>query len=175
MKALRLKSLKHDPSSFISRYESEVNQPLEFWLDRLRDARAIHLVLTRDDPTTRSTDENWAILRNEWVGFVVIIAPDHQDVDEARSPQWHMAALYINPEVRGRGLGKRLVQTVIDMVKNDPSMVDGGSPYCLTSVRHGNDNALELYQRLGFVIIDPKEEIEKEGRTYFATTLRIDV
>ncbi|KIW95384.1 uncharacterized protein Z519_03968 [Cladophialophora bantiana CBS 173.52] len=174
LKALRLRSLKEDAKSFISRYESEVAEPEEFWLDRLRDDRATHLILVRHNALAQES----TLLGHQWVGFVVIIAPNRKKVDEAgrsSSAEWHMAALYVEPEVRDQGLGKRLVRATIDYIRTNSSSEHDESPCCLTSVVHGNDNALDLYQRLGFRIIHPNEEVEKEGRKYLATTLRMEV
>ena len=46
--------------------------------------------------------------------------------------------------------------------------------YYTTSVLHGNENALELYQKLGFRIVEPNAHHEKEGREYLTTKLSID-
>ncbi|OAP60619.1 hypothetical protein AYL99_05621 [Fonsecaea erecta] len=174
LKTLRLRSLKEDAKSFISKYESEVSQPECFWLKRLKDDRATHLVLLRHDTLTQKS----TLLEHQWVGFVVIVAPDRKEVNDAgqSSPaEWYMAALYVEPEVRGQGLGKRLVQATIDHVRDNSSTEHGRSSCCLTSVVHGNENALDLYQKLGFRIINPNEEVEKEGRKYLSTTLRMEV
>lgn len=177
LKALRLKSLKHDTGSFISKYESEVNEPPEFWLKRLTDPRAVHLVLCRHDSDDPSDTIQLTLLRSQWVGFVVIIAPD-RNKDEAAAPtvpEWQMAALYVEAEVRGQSLGKRLVQATMDYIRNNSSSSAGSPPFCMTSVRHGNDLALQLYQKLGFRVVDANEQVEKEGRQYTATMLRIDL
>ncbi|KAJ9609918.1 hypothetical protein H2200_006247 [Cladophialophora chaetospira] len=173
LKALRLRSLKGDTKSFISKYESEVGQPEDFWLARLRNDRAVHLILARD--STESSDLE--LLQKQWVGFVVIVAPSRGNVKhtgQRSSAEWEMSALYIEPDVRGQGLGKRLVEATIDYIGKHGFKDEGETPVCLTSVRHGNDSALGLYQKLGFFVIEPNEHIEKEGRSYLATQLRFD-
>jgi ribosomal protein S18 acetylase RimI-like enzyme len=174
LKALRLRSLREDTNAFISKYESEVSEPDDFWLDRLKFDRAFHLILGRHGAPESPKD----LMQKEWVGFVVIIAPSRAGVESIGQPaaaEWEMAALYIQPELRGQGLGKRLVEATIEYVK-EHGLVDGKTtPSCVTSVRHGNERALELYQRLGFRIIDSNEHVEKEGRSYLTTRLKIDV
>ncbi|EXJ85019.1 hypothetical protein A1O3_05694 [Capronia epimyces CBS 606.96] len=178
LQALRLRSLKQDPSSFISTYENEVDQPQEFWLQRILDPKAIHLVVVRNDPEYDALDkESGGLMKGEWVGFVVIIAPDWDEGENQghESPPYLMAALYVTSDCRGLGLGKRLVQATLDTVKQAGSVKNVTSRSCITHVRHGNKQALALYQKMGFQAINPNEHTEKEGRTYNVTTLRIDL
>jgi ribosomal protein S18 acetylase RimI-like enzyme len=171
-KRLRLRALKEDSRSFISKYENEVAQQQDFWLNRLMADRVVHLVLAQED----GVNTNKTLLQKQWVGFVVIsAAPNNQALDSSSPAEWYMAAAYIEPEVRGQGLGKRLVQATIDYIKDQASTEDSKHVCCSTSVRHGNDNALELYQRLGFRIIDPNKRMEKDGKEYLVTDLRIDL
>ncbi|KIW67679.1 hypothetical protein PV04_06911 [Phialophora macrospora] len=170
-KKLRLRSLKEDPKSFVSKYENEVDQQQDFWLNRLTADRVVHLVLAREAGANPNKD----LLEKQWVGFVVISAGPSDQVGDSSSPaEWYMAAVYIEPEVRGQGLGKRLVQATIDYIKDHAPTEDSKPVCCFTSVRHGNDNALELYQKLGFRIIDPNKHIEKDGKEYLVTDLKID-
>lgn len=173
LKTLRLRSLKEEVNSFVSRYESEVQEPEEFWVNRLKDDRAIHLLLVREDPPGGNTP----LLQKQWVGFVVVLAPDNREKSEGRSTvqEWHMAALYIEPEVRGLGLGKRLVQATFDYIKKNSTREEGDSVSYKTTVVHGNDKALKLYQNLGFRIVDSNEPLEKEGRKYLSTRLGMDL
>lgn len=72
-KALRLRSLQHDPGSFVSRYESEVKEPMSFWVGRLKEPTAWTVVMIRG-PEQAPEDEQ-VLLREdvEWVGFCVMI------------------------------------------------------------------------------------------------------
>jgi ribosomal protein S18 acetylase RimI-like enzyme len=168
LKALRLRSLKEETQSFSSSYDSEVKQPRDFWLDRLNNDKAIHLILVRDNPDRSKTD----LSGQEWVGFVVMVKPESaQDGSLRGSPNspWKMNALYVAPEARGHGLGQRLVKASFDKIKEEA----GGSAYYETSVLHGNENALRMYLRLGFHVVDPNEHWEKEGRDIAATKIGI--
>lgn len=171
LRTLRLKSLQADPGSWISTYESEVNQPPEFWWNRLKEPRAVHHVLVKNDPDTDSSDTNSALLSGEWLGFVVMLIPTAED----RSPEYEMSALYIDTQARGLGLGKRMVQKVIETVRQHKAEVGEESPSCVANVRHGNDSALRLYQHMGFRVIDADQIAEKEGRKYHTTEMRFDV
>jgi ribosomal protein S18 acetylase RimI-like enzyme len=171
LRDLRLKSLQSDPGSWISAYESEVNQPPEFWWNRLKEPRVIHHVLVKSDPEADPSDIHSALLAGEWLGFVVMIIPTAED----KSPEYSMSALYIDAQARGLGLGKRMVHKVIETVRQHKARAGEESPFCTTNVRHGNDSALTLYQKLGFRVIDADQIVEKEGRKYHTTEMRFDV
>lgn len=72
-KALRLRSLREDAASFVSRYESEVKEPISFWIDRLKSATAWTLVMVRGPEDL--TDDGDVLLRKdvEWVAFCVMM------------------------------------------------------------------------------------------------------
>lgn len=79
MKPLRLRSLKEDPKSFVSRYEAEVKEPLEFWVGRLKDTKAWSIVMIHSAEDL--SDAGDILLRDDvkWVGFLVMI--DRREVD----------------------------------------------------------------------------------------------
>lgn len=71
---LRLRSLKEDPASFISRYESEVEEPMSFWINRLKEPAAWTVVMARG-PEDLPADDDEVLLRKdvEWVAFCVML------------------------------------------------------------------------------------------------------
>ncbi|KAL2423419.1 hypothetical protein ABEF95_008480 [Exophiala dermatitidis] len=177
LKELRLKSLRQDPDSFISNYASESQQPQEFWLDRLSESGVTHLVVVRRDPGTAKLDNDSNLLDGQWVGFAVLLTPDRdasEDIDHD-PPEYNLMALYIDSDFRGQGLGKRLVQASVDTIRSHRAANDRVSAPCIITVRHGNDQALALYQKMGFSIIEPNDPIEKDGRIYASTVLKLHV
>jgi ribosomal protein S18 acetylase RimI-like enzyme len=84
-----------------------------------------------------------------------------------------MAALWLNPELRGQRAGQRLVTFGLDMARAVNVDLGRAGGFCITDVKHGNDHALSLYQKLGFEITDGEKSIEKEGRTYHCTELKL--
>lgn len=84
-----------------------------------------------------------------------------------------MAAVWLSPELRGQGTGRRLVQYGLDLAKaqNDRDGFKGG--HCSIGVVHGNDNALELYKKMGFNVTNANGTTEKEGRIYDTTNLEL--
>ncbi|KIW52790.1 hypothetical protein PV05_08410 [Exophiala xenobiotica] len=181
LKALRLQTLKEDPDSWISLYAREADQPQDFWMSRLKDSSATHLVLVSVDSSHDASEgETTALLQGEWVGFAVILTPERHQNDtanhmESNSSEYLMASVSVRSDVRGQGLGKLLVQAAIQTARNN-ALEKHNSSSCLTAnVRHGNDHALQLYQKLGFRIVDPDYQGEKEGRPYTSNVLRFDL
>ena len=79
MKPLRLRSLKEDSRSFVSKYEDEAKEPESFWMGRLKDRKAWHVV-TLSSPEELAEGED-AMLRADvtWVAFCVMVDPDVKD------------------------------------------------------------------------------------------------
>ena len=81
-KAIRLRSLQVDPTSFSSRYESEVKESMEFWVNRLKDPAAWTVVMVKG-PEGLPEDEE-VLLREDvqWVAFCVMV--DGTAMDKVR-------------------------------------------------------------------------------------------
>lgn len=156
MKEARLRSLKQDPEKFYSRYENEVDQPAEFWIDRLRPKNVQHFVAVavkgKPQWELEVVDE-----QTQFMAFMVVIK-EFEDVlanaeDEgAKLPTYFLAAVWVDSSLRGHGVGSRMIQQSIEWIKED------ASEHGLQKVRYrlaaieGNDRAVELYIKLGFAV-----------------------
>lgn len=185
VRALRLDSLKMDPDSFISRYESEVKQPIEFSIGRLAERNAWSVVLLRT-PNQEAAREPEVLLKDDtdYVGFCVMIdirseSPSmakREGVDNsAQDADWFMAAVYVDRSVRGIGAGKKMISFGLDVIRRVTKETGGDSAICVTSVVHGNTVALETYKKLGFKVTKEDEVEEKEGRSYHTTQLKMSL
>jgi ribosomal protein S18 acetylase RimI-like enzyme len=183
VRATRLDSLRLDPGSFISTYESESKQPIEFTIGRLKEPEAwtILVVRTPNEEASKSSD---ALLHDEteYLGFCVMIdvrkpSPtmiEREGSDRSNAGEdWFMAAVYIDRSIRGTGAGKKMIQFGLDTIRKLSRESGTESAVCVTNVVHGNNNALALYKKLGFDVIDEDEVEEKEGRVYHTTKLRL--
>lgn len=170
MKSLRLEALQADPDSWISRYDSERVQPLEFWLDRLQDPHTHHLVMVKTSSvqTSPAQADQALLLQYDWVGFLVL-------VDTNKGCEWFMAAVYLDKSLRGRGFGKQLVQAAIRTIALEKERSGSESAICITNVRHGNDRPLELYKQMGFRVSNADAVEEEDGQSYHATSLRLEI
>lgn len=183
MRAARLNSLKLDPESFMSKYDSEVKQPIDFTIGRLREPNAWTIILVRTPDEAASPNPDLLLREDtEYVGFCVMIDTHSMPASMTerdgtsytdRGAEWFMAAVYVDRSVRGAGAGKRMVQFGLDTIRDLSSKTGRANAVCVTGVRHGNNNALELYKKLGFEVTNEDDVEEKEGKSYQMTELKM--
>jgi GNAT superfamily N-acetyltransferase len=127
LREVRLGALAESPSAFGSTYEGEAAFDDDAW-----QLRAIAGSSGARRATWLAADGDHAL------GLVGAhrAEPDSTDVE--------LVSMWTVPEVRGRGVGRRLVATVLDWA--------GGTGAGSVSlwVTRGNDPALRLYQAMGF-------------------------
>jgi ribosomal protein S18 acetylase RimI-like enzyme len=83
---------------------------------------------------------------------------------ETRMKSRHKATLigmYVEPESVGRGLGRELVEELLDEARAD------GIVLIVLTVTDGNDRATGLYERLGFRSFGVEPKAICVGGTYF--------
>jgi GNAT superfamily N-acetyltransferase len=124
---VRLLSLLDAPYAFASTYTDSVQQPSEHWDSRARTAaaggaRAIYLALAPDGP----------------VGIAGAYQP------EAAPEDRRVYGVWVEPLLRGQGLGRRLVETIVDWA------VSVGADTTSLWVSEANTPALALYESMGF-------------------------
>jgi ribosomal protein S18 acetylase RimI-like enzyme len=124
--AVRLRGLREHPEAFASSYEEEARLSPEQFAKRL----------TNPDAVTFGTFSDESLL-----GVVTLLC-------NTRSKTRHRAAIvamYVVPEVRGRGIGKRLMQAAIEEASRHDEIVDLTLSYTV-----GNESARALYLSMGF-------------------------
>ncbi|MEM9650802.1 MAG: GNAT family N-acetyltransferase [Actinomycetota bacterium] len=123
---IRLEALRHDPDAFGSTYEREMAFDDGDWRARLTD--------TPHGPFTMFADDV--------DGRLVAIA----GIGVTRwDPRPMLVAMWVRPEARGTGAGRRLVGAALDW-----ATARGESEVVLWVVR-GNTPAINLYAACGFV------------------------
>jgi [ribosomal protein S18]-alanine N-acetyltransferase len=89
-----------------------------------------------------------------------------QTLDEAE-----LLLIAVRPEVRGTGLGRRLMQDLLAQARRS------GVAQLFLEVREGNDPALRLYRSAGFEPVGRRARYYRgrDGRAHDALTLRYDL
>ena len=123
---LRLRALKDHPEAFAASYEETLNHSLELFKQRLSDENA---------------HTYGAFIDGKLAGMVTLVR-------EAKPKLRHRAnifAMYVLPENRQAGTGKRLISEAINKAK-----ALGDITHLYLSVTSSNLPAKRLYESLGF-------------------------
>ena len=120
---LRLSALQSQPDAFVSAWEEEVDRPLSWFADILRDEYVVG-----------------AQIDGILIGTAALHRGDRLKTRH-RATLWSM---YVVPTARHRGVGATLVREVIGEARGTVEELH-------LSVGANNDAALKLYETLGFV------------------------
>ena len=197
---LRLQSLRSDPDSFSSTISGESKQPHEFWTGRMLNPRARHFIgvrLTTDSSAGFGADDVEAVLEAEWVGTLVVIGPTAvasderspwkslargrftEDGEEANSDSavsaYHLAGFYVNPEVRGQGLGGLLVNAATASIIQDTQTIRKARAICTVGASHTNSVVRRLFKGMGFKEVAEEECNTEDGRHLTEVVMRRDL
>lgn len=129
LRELRLAALADAPHAFTTTHEEMVDKPVAFWADRVAsnsEGEALATFIAEHG--------------GEWVGMVAGIHPEPDD------PQLELVAMWVAPHGRGLGAGAALVNAVVAWGR------EIGSPSVGLWVVRGNEHAIALYERCGFVM-----------------------
>ena len=132
LRELRLRALREDPGAFAETFEQARARPLEDWASWAADESLAIVV---------------AIDGERWVGMVAC-----RLLEEKPGSTW-LTALWVDPSVRGTGLGLRLIDAVAEW-----SSEHGASTIEL-SVTTNNAAAAALYARAGFTEIGSRRPL----------------
>jgi ribosomal protein S18 acetylase RimI-like enzyme len=127
LKGLRLAALKDSPDQFLARYDVEKTYEEARWRDEL----------IRDE---------WFVCRMADGTEVAILRIDEVP-DVGRR---HLGYMWVSPDYRGCGLGRKLVIAALHHLADDPVR-----KYAYLYVLTGNVRARGLYEDLGFRSIGP--------------------
>lgn len=146
---IRLQALKNHPEAFSSSYEEKVNYPISRYESQLNNENA-HTF--------------GAFNQNELVGVVTLIFEDKRKLKHRAN----IAAMYVRPECRKLGAGKKLMSEAINIAKG----IDYVEKIYL-SVTSTNETAKRLYSTLGFKTYGVDKEALKIGEHYYDEELMV--
>jgi ribosomal protein S18 acetylase RimI-like enzyme len=136
---IRLEGLRCDPEAFGSTFAAENARPLTFFSERLDGSAAFG-----------------AFHGSELVGIAGLLI--HEGQKEAHKGL--LVGMYVRPNARQAGVGRRLVETIIEYARRRVELVQ-------LSVVSENEQARRLYERLGFLEYGlEKNALKQDGRYY---------
>jgi RimJ/RimL family protein N-acetyltransferase len=121
-RAIRLEALQRDPDAFGSTFAEESAHPLTVFAERLERSAVFGAFCGGDLQGT--------------AGFFVQPGAKH-------AHKGMLVGMYVGPAARGAGIGRRLVEAVIDYARGQVELIQ-------LRVISDNDVARRLYARLGF-------------------------
>ena len=159
--SLRLLCLKTDPEFFGSTYERELAFTEDQWRERLSTHNRATFVASVADSG------------QEWVGTLAILVPSEmifdslaplRDIGVGKDGDVYMlVGMWVRPEHRRRGLGKRLVEEACDWIRKH-NLKDGEvwkDKTVALQVGNNNDGGWALYDKTGFRLLSNVESEDK--------------
>lgn len=144
---IRLEALKTNPTAFLNTFEDVKKYPEEKWRKQLEQSQK------RD-------------------GAFFLFAFDGKKVIGMNGVYWvkkpvikHVAevfGVFVNPNYRDKGIGKRLMEEVISEIKKNPQFTK-----IKLGVNAENIPALKLYESFGLKIVGKLEKELKFGERYY--------
>ncbi|WP_339063483.1 GNAT family N-acetyltransferase [Tepidibacillus marianensis] len=138
--------MKEDPDSFLRTYEEEYNLPLDFYENRFKN-----------DWSSGNFFVLGAFANETLVGQVGFKRENKEKVKH-KGTLWGM---YVVPEARGKGTGKKLIEELIKRTK----MIDDLEQINLI-VFHTNEPAKKLYRQFGFELFGTEKRSIKINERY---------
>jgi len=138
-KALRLEALRTNPDAFGARYESAIERPDDWWIG--------HLEAVSNHP-------NRTIFFATFEDRLVGMAGAYPEEDPRNV---NIVGMYVTPSWRGRGVGRALLQAVVDRVQAEEVRL------CVNGDQEG---AVKLYESFGFVTISETPLTRPDGTPY---------
>jgi ribosomal protein S18 acetylase RimI-like enzyme len=122
LREIRLRALEDSPSAFASRLDRERDQPESFWYEWL-EGEGTFLAIEGDAA----------------VGLVSVFLMDEEPGTA------HLVSMWVEPEHRRRGLGRRLIEAVLGWAR------ERQAERIRLWVTETNEDARRLYRSTGFV------------------------
>jgi GNAT superfamily N-acetyltransferase len=158
-KELRLQALQTNPESFSSTYDREFSMGHEEWKARLHSRDKVTVVAVRT--SIQKSESEMLSSSNEWLGTVTVIGPNvlrqyafsppksiHSV--EGNENYYLFVGVWVHPNHRAKGLGKKLVEAGMDWAKADGGSDSTDKRVFLLQVSPENRSAIGLYSTMGF-------------------------
>lgn len=148
---VRLSALKNNPEAFGSTYEREAAYPLEFVAGRLKPS-----------------EDQFVLGAFQEDGSLAGIVTFKREESPKMRHRGNVYAMYVEPEARGGGVGKALLEELIRRVRETY-----GLEQIHLAVVSDNGPAKKLYTSLGFEIYGTEPHALKVGGKYYDEDLMV--
>ncbi|KAF8823723.1 hypothetical protein HHX47_DHR9000250 [Lentinula edodes] len=184
--SLRLLALKTNPECFSSTLDDESRLSAEQWRGRIDTEDRVTFIAVASEilehapfdaplgpaSSFADTSDSSTLLDDDtakWVGLVTVLTPEFLQerwVDLPRKfrkfamrsgkPAHVLVSMWVHPEHRHKGLGRRLISQAVDWVKNrvEKSGVEDKRGDVVLEVFKQNTGAIALYRAMGFEDIE---------------------
>lgn len=149
-RALRLRALREEPQAFGSSWEEESQRPPEMAIARLQSS---------DQAAFGGYDDNDRLVGMVWLWREGGIKSRHKG---------YIISMYVAPEARGHGLGRKLLDAAIARARETP-----GIEQLLLAVTSINTPARSLYLSMGFEPYGLERKALKLGDRYLDEELMV--
>jgi ribosomal protein S18 acetylase RimI-like enzyme len=136
---IRLEALRGNPEAFGSSFDAESANPTSWFADRLRSSFVLGAFRGQD---------------------VIGIAALFVQPGDKRAHKAMLYGMYVRPEARRAGVGRRLLEAVIELARRHVELIQ-------LSVIAENEAARRLYAGSGFVEFGLEKKALKQGDRYY--------
>jgi ribosomal protein S18 acetylase RimI-like enzyme len=136
---IRLEALRCNPEAFSSAFAAESAKPLCWFSDRLK-----------------SSDVLGAFRARKLLGIAAFIVQQ----GDKMAHKGLLVGMYVRPEARRAGLGRRLSEAIIDIARRRVELIQ-------LSVVSDNEAARQMYADLGFLEYGRETNALKDGNRYY--------
>lgn len=143
---LRLRALKEEPTAFTSSWREEVEKSEQAWRERL-DSHLFRMFCAVSN------------------GHVLGMSGCRFEAKEKKRHKATLIAVYVEPECRGQGLARKLVEKVLLAAFEDPCI-----KAINLSVTSDNVPAIGLYKGMGFEKWGEEPQAIRVNNTFYAKT-----
>jgi len=129
----------------------------ELWPDAAQDEHRAEaaLILAGTPPSTLPLVVFVAEMNDEVVGFVEVGLRSHADGCDGRRPVGFIEGWYVEPEHRGHGVGRALMQTAEDWARSQ------GCREMASDTWLDNEPSQRAHEALGFEVVDRCVHLKK--------------
>lgn len=141
---LRVRAIQESPQAFLDTEQEARVFPEKKWKQRLADAAA---------------DKSWQMfvkLQGKLVGMIGAF----RNEENVQNNSATAVGLWVAPEARGKGVGRKLMETLVDALEKKSIKT------VYLSVNVEQKSAIALYKKLGFQIVEEKEAVMGDGKKH---------